>query len=764
MPPYTLKELAEQYHWLPFSAVMEQILYSGSDGYYSGGTVEFVTHETNQGDFGTHATTGKALAMSIAAQIYDIYVNDYYNQGKTGPFLCCELSGGNGQLSENILAIISAMAKKDQIWLSLWNNINLRTYEISPALNEQQKQRLNKYNDTSNPNRYESRCEPAQNVGKNNETVYLAFSNELFDALPIDVFMRDDDGKLCMGFCVPVTKNATPIGSAVATAKQIPADLQPRAPRAAAFDRRFWKYMARHTEANVSSSTKQALIDTYRSSAQANSYIPAFNKNQTTQKYSNNTKFTLLYIPIEQLELPNEYRKEIEEYCDKMPRRKNIYYSPAYKKLLNILMAPNIHNNLHFDYFNQARFFGVDLDVRQYSTTTKKKYKYGLTFQLRSDAVDITANPDLSMASIAARSAQTPFTSGFQAALFMTANSTLNAIRAGVVSSPEEDSQYWLDMTNFNSSFQQFATSNEAANLPDFQRSMMQPISIEDQNNWPFLMHNDFINSPIYSSYKYNINKFLDSEMGLAFSSFYERAWQSKINNILHNINSDDQEICKAAALELKEILIKFPLFSALPSNSKDPESERLIDYLINLEDSKAELLISDIIKQLDNYLPTLNVLPTIVERLQFRQDEYNHNKAKSMDSNNGFLTISQEYVISQLVSLEIHLKICIDAGYEPGILHLLKLYGNPKVSIISLLTDFESGWKFERYQHLYNQAFIKEIFQNPITPAQMLQDKGLGHLLSTKADTTTTDPIHGQSSSSTSTSSSQPAKRIKRQ
>lgn len=143
-----LQELAlDKYVLKTFPTVknyFKQMMY-GPSGYYTKGKANFSIETFNT--YATDPDLADTLAAAIAYQIFSVWQNLLKNKilKKSDRFNILECGAGNGALCSHIFQIMDAMAKQDPEWKVLADGLHYHIIEISPALIDQQKEKLKSY-------------------------------------------------------------------------------------------------------------------------------------------------------------------------------------------------------------------------------------------------------------------------------------------------------------------------------------------------------------------------------------------------------------------------------------------------------------------------------------------------------------------------------------------------------------------------------------------------------------------------------------------
>jgi len=146
---------------ITFADYMDLVLYHPEQGYYSSGIVDI----GKAGDFFTAASLGSDFGELLAEQ----FVEMWEKLKQPTQFDLVEIGAGKGQLADDILNYLS------QYYPQVFNCLQYRIIESSPALKQQQKNTLQNWHITWNT--WEDIPE-ASLVG-------CCFSNELVDAFPV---------------------------------------------------------------------------------------------------------------------------------------------------------------------------------------------------------------------------------------------------------------------------------------------------------------------------------------------------------------------------------------------------------------------------------------------------------------------------------------------------------------------------------------------------------------------------------------------------
>ncbi len=187
---------------ISFSAHHADALY-GRYGYYSSGVVQFGPH------FVTNAATYlPVFAMLICEHLHLVYEAELAERKRElieltpTPFRVIELSGGNGKLALQVFTFLKELAMGQvDLYPYIWNNISYTIYEISPVLARQQQTLFSQQSDLAN--KLQVKNLPAVEIQHETERVSFCFSNELWDALPIDLIRIDGNGVTHITVCVP---------------------------------------------------------------------------------------------------------------------------------------------------------------------------------------------------------------------------------------------------------------------------------------------------------------------------------------------------------------------------------------------------------------------------------------------------------------------------------------------------------------------------------------------------------------------------------
>ena len=154
--------------------------------------------------FKTHAME-KALPISIASILHD----DFINKEHPSEYKVAELSGGNGQLTFNVLSIIKHLAEENILeFASLYESIHYSVYEISPALANLQRKNKRFIDE----NKLDIIDKSATCLNKH---FHFVFMNELWDALPFEQIKISASGKIEMKVLLPMIKKDTLRESAI---------------------------------------------------------------------------------------------------------------------------------------------------------------------------------------------------------------------------------------------------------------------------------------------------------------------------------------------------------------------------------------------------------------------------------------------------------------------------------------------------------------------------------------------------------------------
>lgn len=185
-----------------FEEHMAEVLYH-EGGYYESGTV-VIGDKADGAHFTTNATKNNALAFIMAIKALNIYSKIVDENENPDKFSIIELSGGNGKLSNDILKFIQQFAsdanvKHHESWKKLYDILEYKIYEISSGLAEQQKS-INEEFQLSG--KFGVIKKSAVEV-VNENYIDLCISNELFDMLQWNDFLKTDDGMIKVKVCLP---------------------------------------------------------------------------------------------------------------------------------------------------------------------------------------------------------------------------------------------------------------------------------------------------------------------------------------------------------------------------------------------------------------------------------------------------------------------------------------------------------------------------------------------------------------------------------
>jgi len=158
--------LGENKNWLDFASFMHHALYDSKFGYYTGDAYKF----GSRGDFITAPEISGLFGRTIARQVAQVL------QISGGGVL--ELGGGSGILGSDILVELNRLECPIQEYL---------LFEPSPSLTQRQKECVAQL-----PPAIGAKVRWVSELPTNFKGVILA--NEVFDALPVHLLSRNDEG------------------------------------------------------------------------------------------------------------------------------------------------------------------------------------------------------------------------------------------------------------------------------------------------------------------------------------------------------------------------------------------------------------------------------------------------------------------------------------------------------------------------------------------------------------------------------------------
>ena len=150
---------------IPFSEFMQRALYDPEHGYYSAAAAP---RTGRSGDFFTNVSVGPLFGQLIAERCFQIWLHC----GKPSEFSLIEIGAHDGTLALDILT--AAQAKSSEFFSALHYHL----IESSPSLRSQQTEKLSAYSTTQHS---DLKTLPTL------ETSAVCFSNELYDAFPVDL-------------------------------------------------------------------------------------------------------------------------------------------------------------------------------------------------------------------------------------------------------------------------------------------------------------------------------------------------------------------------------------------------------------------------------------------------------------------------------------------------------------------------------------------------------------------------------------------------
>jgi SAM-dependent MidA family methyltransferase len=185
-------------HFMSFLEYHDFVMFHPTLGYYASGRVNF---------FNDYRTYPMVMAPVFGHMVADQIQRMWSGMRKAGTlganetFTIAEFGAGDGTLAESILAYIKDKATAGTAWRELFDQLMYICYDRSPALNDTQRQRNERFGkrfaasvaDATNPT---ATIRPDSFKG-------VVLSNELPDAFSVHKILLSGDGKAEVAFAVP---------------------------------------------------------------------------------------------------------------------------------------------------------------------------------------------------------------------------------------------------------------------------------------------------------------------------------------------------------------------------------------------------------------------------------------------------------------------------------------------------------------------------------------------------------------------------------
>lgn len=174
---------------LRFSRFMQLALYHPQHGYYSTGQASIGRH----GDYFTNVSVGSVFGRLLAAQFIEIW----QRMGAPDDFTIVEQGAHDGQFACDVLSVICERAPE------LFAAIRYRILEPFPILQERQRQRLEEQ-------AFRDKVSWSNSLAELDAFTGIHFSNELLDAMPVDLRGKSVGFKHSQFFLVETEQSVPP--------------------------------------------------------------------------------------------------------------------------------------------------------------------------------------------------------------------------------------------------------------------------------------------------------------------------------------------------------------------------------------------------------------------------------------------------------------------------------------------------------------------------------------------------------------------------